>query len=812
MNKTLTAILALLLVVILPLKAITISGRIVDKESKTGVEFARVMLLRVADNKLQKGTVSGTDGRFSLADIDAGKYLLKISFTGYLPIELPLRTDAAHPELKLGVLELSTTAQNLQQVEVTGRKSQVKFEIDRKVYNVEQNVAVAGASVTEVLRNIPSVEVAPDGNILLRNNKNVIVWINGRPSGLNDDNRSQILDQIPAETIERVEVITNPSSKYSPDGSAGIINIVTKKNSKAGRSGSVTAGIDSQGGWNVATNLYYTSPRWEVNANAGYRREVRDMVFNSDRLTYNPATADTVVRYSRDKVRIDGKGFFGRLAATWHATERDHLSASAMATQANRSLSEKISNLRIKDGNALQDYRYSDSPTDRLMVSVALDYIHSFGEKGHELRAYAGVDRMKATGDMTVNQMDSVFRSEYYQWKNSEATRTETTLQLDYTRPVGKTGKLEAGYKGEFAVRDNTDWSEFGIRPDVRTVQYELNNIFGGTDNRHSLYLNYGGKLGRLAYQAGLRGELNRMQNHSVVYDKAGRDSTMRFDNHYPGLYPSLFLDYELPRGHRLQLNYSRRINRPKGRMNNPFRSVADSANIEYGNPDLKPEYTHSFELSHIKTWEEHSWSGTLYYRSTQNVMQSVNYVETQGRYDIKFITTKNVTNMQAAGSELMLKNRLLKLLDLTTTCNIFYSHLDGFDYMGTHYAPMRSLGWSGRMMANVTTPSGWAAQLTGGYQSRRDIPQGESLPLWGVDLGLRKAFLAKRLQAVFTVRDVFNSRLNRDVTDGYNFHDYSEYRIRPRTFALTLTYTMGTAAKKTEKTKENYNPLGGDD
>lgn len=812
MNHKLIATITLWLIIILPLRAITITGRIVDKETHTAVQYARIMLLRVADNKLQKGAVSGADGHFTMADIGAGSYLLKISFTGYLPIELPIKTDATHPELKLGVLEMTSAAQNLKQVEVTGRRSQVKFEIDRKVYNVDQNVAVAGGSVTEVLRNIPSVEVAPDGNILLRNNKNVIVWINGRPSGLNDDNRTQILDQIPAETIERVEVITNPSSKYSPDGSAGIINIVTKKNSGAARSGSLTAGLDSQGGWNLATNFYYSSPRWELNANAGYRREVRDMVFNSDRWTYSPATADTVVRYSRDKVRIDGKGFFGRVAATWHASERDHFSASAMATQANRSVSEKIGNLRIKDGNALQDYRYSNSPSDRLMLSGALDYTHEFGKKGHELRAYAGVDRMKATGGMTVSQLDSLFRNEYYQWKNSEANRTETTLQVDYTRPVGKNGKLEAGYKGEFSTRDNTDLSEYGTSTAVREIQYELNNTFGGTDNRHSLYLNFGGKWKNLAYQAGLRGELNRMQNHSVVYDRAGHDSTIQFNNKYPGLYPSLFLDYGLAHGHRLQFNYSRRINRPKGRMNNPFRSVADSANIEYGNPDLKPEYTHSFELSHIKTWDEHTWSATLYYRSTQDVMQSVNYVETQGRYDIKFITTKNTTNQQAAGSELMLKNRLMKLLDLTTTCNLFYNHLDGFSYMGTHYDPVKSFGWSARMMANVTTSSGWAAQLTGGYQSRRDIVQGYSLPLWGVDFGLRKAFLAKRMQAVFTVRDLFNSRLNRDVTDGYNFHDYSEYRIRPRTFALTLTYNIGAGTKKQEKTKENYNPLGGDD
>lgn len=812
MRKRITFLACICLCLFSKVIAGTISGKLIDNSTKTGIEFAKISVISTADNKLVKGMVTGKAGEFHFQELAHGNYLLTATYIGYSPLEIPLQIDAKHSTANLGSIEMTATSQHLKQVEVSGRKSQVRFEIDRKVFNVDQNLASAGASATELLRNIPSVEVAADGNILLRNNKNVIIWINGRPSGLSEDNRTQILEQIPAETIDRIEIISNPSSKYSPDGSAGIINIVLKKVTKSGRYGSVSVGADSNAGRSATANLYYSNPKWELNANIGYRNDVKKMFFNSDRWTYSPSSPDTIVRYSRDKVQIDGDGYFARAGATYHASTKDHITLSGMASTARRNVSEKIGNRRIKEGVETVDYRYTTSPNDRNLYNLSLDYTHEFTKKGHEFRAYLEQTWVDAQSDMETDQMDYLFNTSYYQWKYSEATRNETNFQVDYTYPFGKNSKMELGYKGEFLTRDNNVTAQYGLTSNARVAQYELYNQFGGSDNRNSMYVNYAGKIKKFSYQMGLRGEYNVMKNRSVMYDKLGKDSTTRFDNKYPGLYPSLFLDYELPVENKLQFNYTRRINRPKGRMTNPFMNVADSANIEFGNPDLTPEYSNAFELNHIKTWDDHMLSTVLYYRNTKDVIQTVNNVETVGNYDVKFITMKNITNSQSAGFEFMAKNHLFKILDLTSTLNLYYNRLDGFEYAGTQYAGTSNFGWSGRIIAGITFPAGFTGQLSGGYASRRNIAQGETLPIWGMDAGVRKAFFNRKLLVNLTARDILNTRVNKDITSGANFYDYSVSQYNSRMVGLVITYNFGKPTKKQDKAKDgDSNPLGGD-
>jgi len=790
-----------------------ISGKLIDSNTKLKVEFATISIFNVADNKFIKGSASNEAGEFSFKELEQGKYLLKVSYMGYSPIELPLSIDSKHASINLGVVELTGTSQKLSQVEVIGQKSQVSFEIDRKVFNVDQSLSSAGASVAELLRNIPSVEVAADGNILLRNNKNVIIWINGRPSGLNEENRTQILEQMPAETIDRFEIISNPSSKYSPDGSAGIINIVLKKVTKSGKSGSISIGGATNKSRNATLNFYYSNPKWEVNTNIGYRNDVKNMFFNSDRWSWNPLLSDTTARYSRDKVIMDGDGFFARASATYHIASNDYISLNGMAATAHRNVSENIGNQKIKDGIETLDFRNSTSPSDRNTYNLSLEYTHKFVKKGHEIRAYIDQNWMTAKNNLEVNQLDSLYNSRYFQWTNSGANRHETNFQIDYTYPVNENMKLEFGYKGEFLWRDNTVKAEYGLSKNMRTAQHELDNLFGGSDKRNSLYVNYSGKYKKLTYQAGLRAEYNIMKNQSVTYDKTGIDSTTLFNSNYPGLYPSIFFDYELRSNNRLQLNYTRRINRPKGRMTNPFMNVADSANIEYGNPDLTPEYSNSFELNHIKTWEDHMLSSLLYYRSTNDVIQWLNYVKTTGNYDVKYITPKNITNSQAAGFEFILKNRLFKILDLTSTLNLYYNYLDAFEYAGTNYASTENFGWSGRIIANITLPAGFTWQVSGGYSSRRNIPQGTTLPVWGMDTGLRKSFLNRKLMVNLTARDILNTRINKDITSGINFYDYSVNQFNARMVGILVTYNFGKQTKKQDNPKRSEsNPLGSED
>lgn len=790
-----------------------IQGKVVDIIEKKPLEYAQVTIIEGTTKKIISSTTTDGKGEFLCTNIPNKRYILRLTYVGYQSIELPINIDNHHQELKLENLEMQPNTQHLNQVKIIGLKSQMKFELDRKIFNVDQSLVGAGSSANDLLRNIPSVEVAADGNILLRNNKNVIIWINGRPSGLNEDNRSQILEQLPAEIIERVEIIGNPSAKYNPEGSAGVINIVLKKSSKVGTYGSITAGIDTNPSKNISTNLFFTTKKWEFNLNAGYRNDVKNMFFNSDRKSWNPGSIDTTFRFSRDKVVIDGGGFFGRGSLTYHASKNDVIELGLMATTANRRVTEDINNRRLKHNIQTLDFRFTDASTLRNLYTTALDYTHNFDKKGHELKAFAELNYNNSDGDNEVTQKDSVKFVQYYQWSSSTSSRMETTLQFDYTYPISENFKMEAGFKGEYSKRDNSTFAETGPDTQHKLPQYELYNLFDGTDNRNSVYLNLSGKYKKLNWQTGLRAEYNQQKNNATSFSNSGKETLTVFNYDYPGLYPSLFVDYKLPSDNQLQFNYTRRINRPKGRMINPFINMADSSNIEFGNPDLKPEFSNAVELSHIKTWNQHMLSTVLYYRTTNNVIQWVNYVIANGNYDTKYITPKNITNSKTIGAELMSKNKLFKILDITTTINLFYNDLEGFEYGGTHYDATSNLAWSGRVITNWTLPAGFSAQISSGYQSGRKIAQGETLPIWGIDAGLRKSLFSKRLTVNITARDIAKTRISKDIASGYNFYDYSYYQFNARSFGIVLIYNFGQQNKKTiSKGKETEpNPLGGD-
>jgi outer membrane receptor protein involved in Fe transport len=294
------------------------------------------------------------------------------------------------------------------------------------------------------------------------------------------------------------------------------------------------------------------------------------------------------------------------------------------------------------------------------------------------------------------------------------------------------------------------------------------------------------------------------MDNTSYTYQP---DEITPFNKEYPGLYPSLFLNYSLPKNNEIQLNYTRRINRPHGRSMNPYRDISDPTNISYGNPSLRPEYSNSLELNHIKTWDSHTLSSSLFVRTTSDVIQQVNFFDN----NIKYSTSVNITNSKSAGLEFILKDRFLKVIDLTNTVNLYYSKLDPFDYVTTHYAGNESFGWTTRTMLNTGLPKGWMVQLTGGYQSRKQIAQGEVLPDWGVDAGIRKMFMNRKLSLNLMARDIFNSRESRIISNGVNFSDYTRTKMGGRMFGFILTYNFGNSGAQKKKPEVKRNGQNGD-
>lgn len=786
-----------------------VKGQVYDSSTKNVMDFVNVALFAQGSTNVYKSATTDDKGAFILKDIKNGNYTIRLSFVGYGTVEIPVKVSSDQPTMDLKRISLSPDAHMLKQVEVVGQRSNMKFEVDRKVFNVDQNIASAGASASELLQNIPSVDVDTEGNISLRNNSSVVIWINGRPAGLTDDNRAQILEQMPAESIESVEVITNPSAKYSPEGSAGIINLVLKKDRKAGYYGSVSGGGTTLGMYNVSANMNYNSSKLDAYAGVG----LRSMRFRNstltDRESWGSDINDKTILKQDNKGLMTGLGTFFRAGATYHITAKNDLGLSAMGSIGNR---KSNSTMRSKDGSqVLTRERFSHSKSDNNMVEVSLDYQHRFN-KGSDLRLYASYDRGDRNSNDDYSQNVFVPQSlSTAQKQTNDNSHTQWEFQADYSNQLSEKFKIEAGYKGNINNRtsnvktvESMDAGDFLPNPD-------LDNQFDYSENIQALYATFSGKIDKLSFQAGLRGEYMKYDTKTVALNAPDP-----FNKEYWHLYPTVFVSYSLPRGNEIQINYTSRVNRPRGRQLSSFRNVTDSTNISYGNPNLKPEFTNSIELNYIKSWEAHTLSASLYYRSTNGVIQQIRYFDDPAMYS----TYDNIARSQNSGLELVAKDRLFKILDLTTTFNFYYYQLDGFDYTyrnnghtGTvHYDGDNSFSWSARMMANFIFPQGFSAQLTGNFNSKRIVAQGERKPNGSLDLGVRKTFLNRMLTVALNGRDLLDTRRRRSTSWSNNFYQESNSKFGGPSVGVTVTYLFGNSkSKQKERPRNNEDSMDGE-
>lgn len=823
----------MMLVSIVTMAQGVVRGRVLDKQSDEALQFVNVKVTG-ANGKVAGGGMTDVNGSFSISGLKDGSYTLQLSFVGYKTVTRTFQLSAQKRTQHYNAIYLSEDAHTLREVQVTGQRSQMKLEVDRKTFTVDEVLAAAGGSVTDLLENIPSVEVTTDGEISLRGNSSVEVWINGKASGLTSDNRAEILQQIPAESIERIEVIDNPSAKYSPEGTAGIINIVLKRDRRAGYYGSIQAGANQQGGWNLGGNINYSSKWVDAFANLGYRRRKGTGTNMSDQ-RYRTAedAAFNSYQLSEGDNNNNGGGLFARAGLTFHLTASDDLSLTGMTMQGNHE-SDNLTTYEygtfLSDGTRQPDRllrRQTWGDGDNHMYNGELSYTHKFNEQGtHKLDASLSLNKWKSDGsneylndttDYAINSPGPHFFSYQYRPMNINNRNWET--KLDYENQITKDFKLEAGYQGRFS-HENTPQSSFEyaakgagqrLSPGDQRLQEDpyFNNRFIYDMDVHALYATANMKFGRLGVMTGLRGEYWKVDTRSIDYYQHEEP----FKKDFFQLFPSLFLNYELTKSSQLQLNYTRRLRRPWGGQLNSFKNTRDASMIEFGNPQLTPEYTNSFSLNYLKTWAMHTLSIGTYYRPTTDVMQRIRY---QGEYEgqpTMFMTNLNVAKSQSAGAELILKDKLWRILDLTTTVNAYYYKLDGFQTVVEGQTVSgegnENFAWDARVLASVILPYNISIQATGNYRSRSVITQGYRKANGSLDLGLRKTFLNKRFALALNWRDVFNSRHWENYTEGPTFWRHQKNHRDPR-INVQLTWNFGNMNQKKRPQRDDMQ--GGDD
>ena len=789
----------------------TVKGKILDRQKSEPLGFVNIKVTEQGSDKFVGGGITDAGGNFNVSGLKDGKYTLSLTFMGYKDVTRQFEITPAKREVQFKLLYMAEDAKQLNEVTVTGQRATMKLEVDRKSFDVGQLISNAGQSASDVLDNVPSIEVDNDGNVSLRGNSSVEVWINGKASGLTSDNRAQILQQLPAESIDRVEVIDNPSAKFSAEGSAGIINIVLKKDRKAGYYGSVQAGGDTRGGANTSFNVNYNSRLIDSYLNIGYRHRANTGHMESQQ------TSDTYNQTYDSDSKQRGNNFFTRAGVTLHATTKDDFSLSGMLMHGggnSHSYTPYIYTAVANDLNNYQLDRLNRSRTGMDMRYGEFNYRHSFNDK-HFIDFTADLSSWKMNGDnwyqdsTVVVGIDDVTYS--YQYRPQYINNHRKELKLEYENQVTKNFKIEAGYNGNFS-RENTPQESYMDNTSFDGTNASEDKLFFNRfiykQDLHAFYTTLSYKFGALSLMGGLRGEYWRVNTESYTWEQE-HDASLReqpFKKDYFQLFPSVFMSWQMTETQQLQLNYTRRLRRPWGGQLNSFRDTRDATTVSFGNPYLTPEFSNSFSLNYLKQWNDHSLLVSAYYRPTTDVIQRISYKNKED--GLFYQTSMNVAKSVSTGLEMTVKNKLWRILDLTTSANAYYYRLNGFSYdidgQTVTGNSDHNFTWNARMTASLMLPYDISIQSTGRYTARQVITQGYRKANYSIDFGARKNFFNKLFTLSVNCRDLLDSRRFETFTSGPNFTRHQINRRGGRRMSMTLTWNFGNMKQKKRPNKSH--------
>lgn len=789
-----------------------VKGKILDRQKSEPLGFVNIKVTEQGSDKFVGGGITDAGGNFNVSGLKDGKYTLSLTFMGYKDVTRQFEITPAKREVQFKLLYMAEDAKQLNEVTVTGQRATMKLEVDRKSFDVGQLISNAGQAASDVLDNIPSIEVDNDGNVSLRGNSSVEVWINGKASGLTSDNRAQILQQLPAESIERIEVIDNPSAKFSAEGSAGIINIVLKKDRKAGYYGSVQAGGDTRGGANTSFNVNYNSRLIDSYINLGYRHRANTGHMESQQ------TSDTYNQTYDSDSKQRGNNFFTRAGVTLHATTKDDFSLSGMLMHGGGNSHSYTPYIYTAVANGLNNYqldRLNRSRTGMDMRYGEFNYRHSFNDK-HFIDFTADLSSWKMNGDnwyqdsTVVVGIDDVTYS--YQYRPQYINNHRKELKLEYENQVTKNFKIEAGYNGNFS-RENTPQESYMDNTSFDGTNASEDKLFFNRfiykQDLHAFYTTLSYKFGALSLMGGLRGEYWRVNTESYTWEQE-HDASLReqpFKKDYFQLFPSVFMSWQMTETQQLQLNYTRRLRRPWGGQLNSFRDTRDATTVSFGNPYLTPEFSNSFSLNYLKQWNDHSLLVSAYYRPTTDVIQRISYKNQED--GLFYQTSMNVAKSVSTGLEMTVKNKLWRILDLTTSANAYYYRLNGFSYdidgqIVTGNSD-HNFTWNARMTASLMLPYDISIQTTGRYTARQVITQGYRKANYSIDFGARKNFFNKLFTLSVNCRDLLDSRRFETFTSGPNFTRHQINRRGGRRVSMTLTWNFGNMKQK-KRPNKNHN------
>lgn len=783
-------------------QGIFIKGKAIEAETSDALEFANIALLSVSDSSLITGTMSDLNGAFAFTT-SAGDYILRVGFIGYESRFKNISLGATD-EVNVGSVRLAKSAQNLDEVVVEGLSSMFESDIDKRRYNVENSIVAEGATASELLSTLPSIQVDDEGGISMRGSGNILIYINGRPSNLSGDDAESILAQFPANSIKTVELITNPSSRYDAAGVGGIINIILKKNEKTGLNGQVNASIGTRDKYAAGLNMNYGTEK--VNYYMSYNFQDRRRFRESESLRQSNLTGVSPI-LDQDAFQLNrDKNHLIRGGVDWSISENQTLGVYVQGNFRNRSGSELLNQRNINTNQKLDSLFIRDNQDTRISTNfeTGINYSLNLDTLGQRLFTSASFSRDQRLQDELYNQTffnqlnQEIPSKRISQINERPQVSNLFVFQLDYEKPFLTGASFEAGLKGTFGKWDRSqNFSEGNVENEFFPV---LNNFFSDgfnfQEDVYASYLSVRNKIGKIGYQGGLRAEytetISRLES-----------SEEPFVNNYFNIFPSAYLSYEIGQESEFTANFSRRISRPGIWSLAPIYGVGDLYNLSIGNPELQPEFTNSYELGYMKTWERYLLNATVYHRFSTDVQTRVTRLN---KDNVAIQTRENANSRASTGIELINQIQVTEWFDATLSGNFFYSEIQG-DNIEAGFNNS-NFSWTVNLLANMAIPKFATLQLQGDYRGPIILPQGQIEPLWGVNVGLRKDIMDKKATLSLNVSDVFNTRIFKIRTEDQRFTQDRMFNRETRVGTLSFTYRFGGFKDK----KGNRNERSRDD
>ena len=769
-----------------------LKGKVVDAAQDFPLEYASIAAKSTEDGSVVNGGVTNREGVFSIK-LKPGTYNLEVE---YISFEVKkFNNFTIDKDIDLGTIRLGAKSGELDEVTVVAETTQVEVRLDKKIYTVGKDLTTSGGTVSDALGNVPSVTVDIDGAISLRGNENVRILINGKPSSIAGFGDQEVFQQLPAEAIESVEVITSPSARYDAEGTAGIINIILKREETLGFNGSFRGTLGDPKNTGAFANINLRTENFNIFTSLGYTDRTRPGNAFFDNTYLNPnADFDRVIE-NREYNRT-GENFNVNAGVEYFIDDMSSVTASFFGRLGDdRDVTTSISQRFIEDTLNSRTLRVETELEEDERYQFSMNYEKRFDKENRDHKLTVDLQYSKSD-ELKPSLIDEniIENNNFVAFQDNEESEQEDSyfIQADYVRPMGD-AQFEIGFRGEYEDQTSSFLVE-RFNDSLQRIEIDefVSSNFDFQQNITAVYTQYGDKIGQFSYLLGLRYENTQLKGNTTPFAPERFEQNFDFDKNFDGIFPTVNLIYELGEEENISLGYNRRINRPRSWFLNPFPSQSSRVNIFQGNPDLNPSFANAFDLGYLKRWEKLTLTSSVYYQRETDAFERVERdtgrrTEEDGIPIIENIPI-NLATEERLGAEVGVLYNPVKWLRTNLSFNYFRFESNGA-FEGIEYGATNE-SYFGRFSSNIILPGKIQWQTNAFYRGPRVNAQTETDPILSLDLGFSKDFLKDdNLTVSLNVRDLFNSRKRDQFTVTDNFIRNSTFQWRVRQVTATVVY-----------------------